>query len=134
MHLCNLQEFHNRRKLVVEEDVPYSNDIKAECGFGVYSKIFPRTKAATTKVFDPADQLAKNTLNTFFNRMDIISKCDNFAMTVHPGYLDDELLDLTSLSIERIKDMAMVISPEFRKWMEENDVELITYYDLHHSK
>lgn len=119
------------RRIVKEEDVPYSNDIKAEFNFGVYSKIFPRTKAATTKVFDPADQLAKNTLKTFFSRLDVINTYDHFAMSFHPGYLDDELLGLTSLSIERIKDMSMIIAPEFRTWIEENNVELITYHDLH---
>ncbi len=119
------------RQISADEGIPYSNDIKAEKGFGVYSKIFPRTKAAVKKVFDPADQLAKDTLKTFFDRMDVIKQYDNFAMTLHPGYLDDELLNLTTLSIERIKDLSMVVNPKFREWIEENDIELIKYTDLY---
>ena len=48
----------------------------------------------------------------------------------HPGFLDPELLDYTSLSIRRIREYEMVTSPELMKWVKENEIELITYRDL----
>lgn len=48
----------------------------------------------------------------------------------HPGYLDDELLRLSSLTIPRTKEVAMAIDPAVKAWLDEQGVELITYDDL----
>lgn len=48
----------------------------------------------------------------------------------HPGYLDDELLRLSSLTIPRTKEVAMAIDPAVRQWLEDNRIEVITYDDL----
>ena len=48
----------------------------------------------------------------------------------HPGFLDAELLEQSSLSIERVRDHQMMTSPVIKKLIEDNHVELITYYDL----
>lgn len=48
----------------------------------------------------------------------------------HPGFLDAELLEQSSLSIERVRDHKMMTSPVIKKLIEDNHVELITYYDL----
>jgi hypothetical protein len=50
----------------------------------------------------------------------------------HPGFVDAELLGLTTLSLERIKDHEMMTSERMINWVKDNDVELITYYDLYH--
>ena len=48
----------------------------------------------------------------------------------HPGYLDDELLRLSSLTIPRTKEVAMAIDPAVRRWLEDNQIEVVTYDDL----
>ena len=48
----------------------------------------------------------------------------------HPGYVDAELLTLTTLSLERVKDAQMMMSEKVMKWIKENNVELITYREL----
>lgn len=48
----------------------------------------------------------------------------------HPGYLDDELLRLSSLTIPRTKEVAMAIDPAVRQWLEDNQIEVVTYDDL----
>jgi predicted glycoside hydrolase/deacetylase ChbG (UPF0249 family) len=52
------------------------------------------------------------------------------AFICHPGYVDADLLTLTTLSLERAKDAQMMMSPDVIKWCQENDVQLITYRDL----
>ncbi|MDE7244593.1 MAG: ChbG/HpnK family deacetylase [Oscillospiraceae bacterium] len=48
----------------------------------------------------------------------------------HPGYLDDEILRTSSLTIPRTKEVAMAIAPETRRWLNENSIEVVTYNDL----
>lgn len=48
----------------------------------------------------------------------------------HPGYLDDELLRLSSLTIPRTKEVAMAINPAARQWLEDNQIKVVTYDDL----
>ena len=48
----------------------------------------------------------------------------------HPGYLDDELLRVSSLTVPRTKEVAMAIDPAVRQWLEDNQIELVTYDEL----
>lgn len=48
----------------------------------------------------------------------------------HPGYLDDELLRKSSLTIPRAKEAAMLCDPAIRQWLAARNVELITYDDI----
>ncbi|MBR0137884.1 MAG: hypothetical protein IJM15_05690, partial [Erysipelotrichaceae bacterium] len=59
-----------------------------------------------------------------------ILKYEYFNIGGHPGYVDNELLGLTTLSLERVRDAEMCMSEEMLKFVKDNNVELITYYDL----
>jgi predicted glycoside hydrolase/deacetylase ChbG (UPF0249 family) len=48
----------------------------------------------------------------------------------HPGYLDDFILRTSSLTIPRTKEVAMACDPATRQWLEENEVQVVTYDDL----
>ncbi|MDO4413521.1 MAG: ChbG/HpnK family deacetylase [Erysipelotrichaceae bacterium] len=48
----------------------------------------------------------------------------------HPGYVDDYLMKNSSLNINRTKEAAMLCDPEVKKWLDEHDVELISYDDI----
>lgn len=48
----------------------------------------------------------------------------------HPGYLDDFILNNSSLTINRTKEVAMLCDPAMKAWLEEQGVELITYDDV----
>lgn len=66
----------------------------------------------------------------------ILSDQDNFLkmeiglLIVHCGYVDAQLLKLSSFSTCRVKDLEAITSNEVKKWIEDNDIELITYRDL----
>lgn len=56
---------------------------------------------------------------------------DGYCMFVcHPGYLDDEILRNSSLTVPRTQEVAMSIDPATKAWLEDNDIEVITYDDL----
>ena len=48
----------------------------------------------------------------------------------HPGYLDDYILRTSSMTIARAKEVEMLISPSIKRWLEEYEIEVISYDDL----
>ena len=56
---------------------------------------------------------------------------DGYLMFVcHPGYLDEYILTVSSMTRPRPKEVAFAISEETKNWLKENDVQVITYDDL----
>ena len=48
----------------------------------------------------------------------------------HPGYLDDYILNHSSLTIPRTKEVTVACSEEIKKYLAENEIVLYTYNDL----
>lgn len=45
----------------------------------------------------------------------------------HPGYMDEYLLNNSSLTIPRVQEVTMACSPLTKKWLAENDIEVISF-------
>ncbi len=117
-----------------EEGIPYSGDIREKYGFKSIHEVMMGPSfdpANVKKVFDPTDQLAKDPLGNVLKYADHLLSGEYATVGGHPGFVDEELMQLSTLSLERMKDHAMMVSPVFKKWIEDNGVELITYYDLY---
>jgi len=52
------------------------------------------------------------------------------VLICHPGYLDDFILNNSSLTVNRTKEVAMLCDPAMKAWLAEQSVELITYDDI----
>ncbi len=52
------------------------------------------------------------------------------VMVCHPGYLDAYILRTSSLLEPRALEVEMATSPKVKQWLEDHDVQLITYDDL----
>jgi predicted glycoside hydrolase/deacetylase ChbG (UPF0249 family) len=53
------------------------------------------------------------------------------VLVFHPGYLDAFILENSSLTINRTKEVDALIDPSLRLWLEEQpDLRLIDYRDL----
>lgn len=50
----------------------------------------------------------------------------------HCGYVDAPLFDVSSFTIIRTKDLEALTSDEFKQWIKDNNIELISYRDLKH--
>ncbi|MBO5035060.1 MAG: ChbG/HpnK family deacetylase, partial [Oscillospiraceae bacterium] len=72
--------------------------------------------------YDPW-QCLKNAVATARTDMPNVFVC-------HPGYLDDFILNNSSLTINRTKEVAMLCDPAVKAWLEDQGVELITYDDV----
>jgi Uncharacterized protein conserved in bacteria len=51
-------------------------------------------------------------------------------MICHPGYLDDYILNHSSLTIPRTQEVAMLTDSKVKEWLNDNKIELIKYTDL----
>ncbi|MEY8292684.1 ChbG/HpnK family deacetylase [Carnobacteriaceae bacterium 52-44] len=52
------------------------------------------------------------------------------VLICHAGYVDANLLDVSSYSLIRVRDLEMATSKELLKYIKENDINLITYRDI----
>ena len=73
--------------------------------------------------YNPFESLKKYALKDYGENGYLMFVC-------HPGYLDEEILRVSSLTRPRPMEVAMSISEDTKKWLKENDVEVITYDDL----
>ena len=48
----------------------------------------------------------------------------------HPGYLDEYILSHSSLTMPRPREVAMLTDPEVANWLDEQNIQRVTYYDL----
>jgi predicted glycoside hydrolase/deacetylase ChbG (UPF0249 family) len=115
-------------ELSEETGIPYSMKFLKEKG-AVMAGMHMST-ASKNKTFDPFEQLNKDTKADVLRDKDLILSSDLALIICHPGYMDADLITMTSLSIERVKDLAMMVDPEIKRFVEENNIELITYRDL----
>ena len=52
------------------------------------------------------------------------SKYEINVLHFNPGYLDQYLLDNTSLTLPRCRDLQTLCDPRVRDWMQEHEIEL----------
>lgn len=70
----------------------------------------------------PMESLKRNLLQT--------KDGDCLMFVCHPGYLDSYILDHSSLKTPRPREVAMLTDPEVEKWLDEQNIQRVTYYDL----
>lgn len=75
---------------------------------------------AFAKEYDPLSCLQDGILHHLSEEM------PNVAI-FHPGYLDDYILTHSSLTINRTKEVTMLIDIKTREWLNKEDIELINY-------
>ena len=73
--------------------------------------------------YDPFESLKKYALKDYGENGYLMFVC-------HPGYLDQPILDISSMTLPRPKEVAMCIAQETKDWLVKNDIQVITYDDL----
>ena len=67
-------------------------------------------------------------LNLFEKALNENRKSIEFAL--HPAYVDQTLLDLSSYNIQRAKEFSSLIDARVMEFIQQHDIELISYADL----
>ncbi len=78
---------------------------------------------------DPLKMFREGKFDEIFK--DTLENKDVFFLHTHAGYLDRELLQLSSFSVIRPMEVGLLCSAELKKWVKDNNVELVNYLDLY---
>ena len=57
-------------------------------------------------------------------------KREMIELALHPAYVDQTLLDLSSYHIQRAREFASLMNPEVATFIQQHDIELISFEDL----
>lgn len=117
------------RELAEETRLPFSEQAARRAG-AYRVRTMLASPAAKSKTFDPIPQLEKDTTALVLAQQEEMLRHEVCVLGCHPGFVDRALLEQTTLSLERAADHAMMVSGEMRRFVQEHDVTLITYYDL----
>jgi hypothetical protein len=111
--------------------VPMAAEMREKVGFAdLHKRLWSSYGKTPKKEFNMEKQLNKNTLLDTVTYRDELLNYEYAALDGHPAYVDAELIELSTVSIERCKDLQMMLSDDMKQWIEENHVELISYRDI----
>lgn len=112
-----------------EHDIIYLG-IEGENAYGVFRA--PMGKYATD-IFqskDPYEQFNADVEAYFLSDEGHILDKEIALMLFHPGFIDADLMEMSTYHGVRIQDCKALCSKEVRAWIKEHNIELINYYDL----
>lgn len=66
----------------------------------------------------------------FISDLKTVKDTETAEILTHPGYFDMDLLNLSSLAYERVRDLALVLSKPFRKELERMNFKLVSYSEI----
>lgn len=78
----------------------------------------------------PEAQLKNDPLGCITGDTEMLNYEYGFIVT-HCGYCDAELFALSSFNTCRVVDLAAATDPRMKKWIEDNQIELVTFKDIH---
>lgn len=113
-----------QRMLSKEYEIPYSADVW-KCIFGCEIADYRMEwyRKPSTLENQKVSSLKQYLLE---HESELLSKEYNLLVG-HMGYVDKELMELSTYSLYRINDLEAVTSPEIIRWANENPIELMTY-------
>ena len=121
--LIGTQELTERMKPYLEKDLemqwarPVQNE-KGEWEFNVM----------TQRQNDPLTWFKEGRFDEILNNA--LANMDVFMLHTHAGYLDRELLELSSYNMLRPMEAGFLMSEELRNWVKANNVELVNILDV----
>ncbi len=105
--------------LVEKYQVPYSKDFSYPA-MGWYK--FGEGLEGQIKDYGLIDYII-NDVNGYLNK-------EIGLLVTHCGYVDSDIVNLSSFNTCRFKDLEALTSDEVKNWIKDNNIELITYKDI----
>lgn len=116
-----------QRMLCRRHGIPFSSDVWQDlAGFGVPEYRIPWYQKPATLENQAASFLGKYILE---HGEELLSQ-EVCILAGHMGYLDRELMELSSYTLYRPNDLAGITDPKVLAWVRDNSVQLVTYRDL----
>lgn len=77
---------------------------------------------------DPKETTAQKMIN--FLKNNLANNVESCTYAVHPAYVDQTLLNLSSYNIHRAAELEALIQPEVMEFIKENNIELISFKNV----
>ncbi len=107
-----------------ELGIPFSMRVLTEKGF------HPLTNTWNPKPFPVSLQLETDVEGEVMKVIHEVEEHEQSVLICHAGFVDEDIFRHSTYTIIRLKDLNMACSTRLRDWLEEHEVELITYRDL----
>ncbi|MDE5757859.1 MAG: ChbG/HpnK family deacetylase [Allobaculum sp.] len=117
-----LEEFSNRYSIPIRSFVNRDEFFKYSVPFEV-----AQGRLLSWKGVSPSDGI--EVITNLFSKKDIQSD-RAYELGAHPGYIDYDLIKVSTLTTGRAYDAYFFMHPELKEWISKNNIELITYKDL----
>jgi predicted glycoside hydrolase/deacetylase ChbG (UPF0249 family) len=125
-------------ELSLEYKVPFSMDVQKDYKFAnVFSKKFEemiqnKVPMPTYKNDDEKliAQIHLDPWKDIQGYNEYLLQSEYATIGGHPGFVDAELVESSSLSLERMRDQQLLTSQKVKDWIKENHIELITYHEF----
>lgn len=72
----------------------------------------------------------ETTKQAFKDDLATVQPNETAELCLHPGYVSEELKQSTSLVYERERDTKLAADPEFRRWMETRNIQVVGYQEI----
>ncbi len=90
----------------------------------------PYARMSWVKMGEPTIQVQSDLKSYILNdEAGFLNKELGYLVT-HCGYVDEELMKISSFNLVRMKDLAALTSPEVKQWIKDNNIQLITFKDI----
>lgn len=109
------------------------HDLAVEYHTPCSMELGPRVKSAGMGWYaygDSAMQLKGDLKNYIISDHDHLLEAEYGYLISHCGYVDNDLVNLSSFNTCRVRDLEALTSDEVKQWAADNNVELITFNDL----
>lgn len=116
-----------QRELSCDYGIPFSSEVwKKIAGVDIAGYRIPwYIKPATLE-----NQINSSLKTYILENSEALLVKEYVVLAGHMGYVDSELMKLSSYHLLRVKDLEAVTSPEVLDWVRENRVELVDYRDF----
>ena len=131
-HSYGTAETERARRVVAEEyDIPVLGDYLEKFNIPGGPKAAPWNRPTGPdwqETADPIGMFRRGEIEALFEPL---KKEDGIGhLHVHAGYLDQDLVRMSTFTLIRTKDLEIVSSPEVVQWVRDNDIQLINIRDL----
>ena len=129
-HIDTHHHVHRIKKVFeVVKEIAIKNNLPVRLMGEVYDSMYEGIKS-TSKFSESFYEKEMITEDNLIRLLEEYKDFETVELMSHPGYLDQNILNRTSYSIERTIELETLVSRKVKEYIKENNIELISFSQL----
>lgn len=129
-HIDTHHHVHRIKKVFeVVEEIAIKNNLPVRLMGETYDSIYKEIKS-TSKFSESFYEKEMVTEDNLIRLLEEYKDFETVELMSHPGYLDQNILNRTSYTIERTIELETLVSRKVKEYIKENNIELISFSQL----